>query len=208
MHFMHTSFRNEEDRSKVEEFNKAFKTLIPIAPAARSQAPIYLGVLRALKRSGLKDYSPLEILTEVWEEGVKTLEKGNTIRSPDAWIYSVALRIVAKKVKQVADKRLIQLNEIHYDSVMDSLISSSSDDFPEESEESDSLCLRIRDIMQQLDVKDREILEFHALDNWDYADIAKSQADRGENPSTPAALRQRKSRAVKKFKALYRPDEY
>jgi DNA-directed RNA polymerase specialized sigma24 family protein len=186
-------------RSELEKFKTSFEALVPRNPALLRKSPIYLAVQRKLRQSGVFDISPLDILYDVWLLGVQSIERGKPIQKPDAWVYTVALRVIARKIPKKGKHH----HFVEYDSVTDEHIALDNSDETEYGDARSSLHQKVRQAWLHLDTQDREILESVLLDNRSYADLAKCQVQKGERPVEPTTLRQRKSRAMKKLKELY-----
>lgn len=192
-------------QSELEKFKNSFDNLLPRNPALLRKQPLYLGIKAKLSRSGLYDLSPLDILYEVWLQGIAFIERGNLIKKADAWIYTVALRTIAKKIPRKGQKKQ---HFIEYDSVADERITlSNSVDtekvYTEYDNANNPQYQKVRQAIQQLSNQEQEILEATVLDGWSYAEIAEYQVRNGKPFIEPTTLRQQKSRAIKKLKELY-----
>lgn len=188
-------------QSELLKFKIAFESLIPRNPTLLNQAPIFLAVQAKLRSSGLYDLSPLDILYDVWVQGVQSIERGNPIHKPDGWVYTVALRVIAKKVKEIGQNR--KKRRFDYDSVANEQITTDHDDDFIETEEKSLQYDKLNHAIQQLNEQDREILEFTLLDRWSYAEITEYKTRQGSPPVELSALRQQKRRAMKKLRKLY-----
>lgn len=95
-----------------KKFRAAFEDLLGV------DAGLLPTVKRWLNRYGLHQITPFEILSEVYENGIKTIEKGQIIEKPNAWVRTVAFRKVANKMRnQYKDKKysnFIELDAIDY----------------------------------------------------------------------------------------------
>jgi len=190
-------------QSELEKFKADFDAFVPREPALLHKAPIYLAIQSKLRRSQLSDISPLDILYEAWLLGVQSIERGKPIKRPDGWIYTVALRSIARKIPKRGQKKQYF---VEYDSVTDERV-ISGDSAEKTYEAYDDDCnpeyQKVRLAMQQLSDREQEILETTLLDAWSYAEIAERQVQDGLPSVEPAALRKQKSRAMKKLKELY-----
>jgi len=195
--------RVTDQQCELKKFKAAFDVLVPRNPALLHKAPIYLAIQAKLRRSQLNDISPLDILYEVWLLGVQSIERGKPIKKPDGWIYTVALRSIAGKISKKGQKKQYF---VEYDSVMDERV-TSGDSAEKNYEAYDNDCnpeyQKVRLAMQKLSDREQEILELTLLDAWSYAEIAERQVQDGLPSIEPTALRQQKSRAMKKLKELY-----
>jgi RNA polymerase sigma factor (sigma-70 family) len=190
-------------QSELNKFKTMFDELLPRNPALLCKAPIYLAIQAKLYRSGLYDVSPFDILCEVWLLGVQSVERGKPIKKIDAWVYTVALRVIAGKIPKKGQKKQ---RFVEYDSVMDERVASVNTPekiYGECDDASNPQYQKVRQALQQLNDQERDILEATVLDGWSYAEISARMSQDGKPVVEPTALRQQKSRAMKKLKKFY-----
>lgn len=190
--------------SELKGFAAAFSALIPSNPALLRKASIYLAVQNRLRQSGLFQVDPFEIFSEAWLLGVQTIKRGNSIKKPDGWLYTVTLRIIAKKISQekppkyrlvpyddTTEERPMSANEIDLEQPYREIDNAINPDYK-----------KLREAMAQLGKHERELLEHSILDDWSYAEIAHFQGQQTPTAVDLATLRQKRSRAMKKLKSI------
>lgn len=196
--------KTEAVKAALQAFKNAFEALVPRKSVELRKSPIYLAIQRQLRRSDLQDVSPEDVLYEVWLCGVQTVERGNHIKKLDGWMYSVALRVIAKEIgKRSKERKVLVTCDPMTDEQITTAIGSdgnSDKDIP------DSTLLqyqRVREAIEQLNQQQQDILGFTILDDWSYSDIAEYQVQEGKPAAELTALRQQRSRALKKLKEVY-----
>jgi len=101
---------SSEIYTQKQEFEAAFKSLLS------KDVHLLPFVQRWLNKYGLNHIEPFVILSDVYLDGIKAIEKGKIIKNPKAWIRTVAKNKIADIMRnQYKDKEhSIELDAIEY----------------------------------------------------------------------------------------------
>lgn len=179
-----------------QEFKAAFEDLLSID--AR-----FLPVVKCwLHNFGLSNIEPFDILSEVYLDGIKAIEKGQIIKNPKAWVRTVAWNVIAnKKRNQDKDKKhfnFVELDAIeHTDEIECKIVSQNVDEDADFDKQ--ILLEKLLKVRDELNPKDQIIFDLRFKQDLSWEDVRKYLASSEIQP-TPAALRKRGERIKKQLK--------
>jgi RNA polymerase sigma factor (sigma-70 family) len=183
-----------------KNFKVIFEASFPANAVELSKSPLYLAIQRRLKQVGRDlNISVEEVVSELWIRAERQFEKGNSIASPDGWMYTTAHRIIADMMREKLKNRDKQV----WGELDETLIPSlqfeqlSSIEQIEADQERTKAWAKVQQAMQNLTHKDRELLMFTIVHGGTCAEFAKV------NNSKPATVRQQKKRALAELGKIF-----
>ena len=152
-------------------------------------------IKRTLSQFNLKNTCVEDIISEVYLRGEKLINSGEDIRNPGAWIrvtaYNVIREIQRQKQKEQPNSELVELKV--------------SPQKTEDNQEREQNFLKLKQSLQSLNEKDRQILELRFFQDLSWQEVTEYFVSRGEVVAS-ATVRQRGSRALKRLRKAYLAD--
>ena len=147
-------------------------------------------IIRTLKQFHLEQVDFYDVVSEVYIRRTKTIDSGEHIENPGAWIRITSLNIIREMSRQ-------QLKEQANSEFIERQIA------PNDREDNNEVELKILEkSLQTLTEKDRQILELKDFQDKSWKQVVADLADRGEILKE-ATVRQRGKRALERLKKAF-----
>ncbi|MDJ0517357.1 MAG: sigma-70 family RNA polymerase sigma factor [Trichodesmium sp. MO_231.B1] len=148
-------------------------------------------IRRSLKQFHLdRAYTEVDIINEVYSRGVKTLQKGETIKSFLGWIRAVAYNYIRELSREKS--KLLQWEDYH--------LQKEKNFIEIQDEELQSKLELVSQALKELTPEEQKLLRYKIIEDWSWKKI---QGLEEYKDFTLSALRKRKERIVKKLHLSY-----
>jgi RNA polymerase sigma factor (sigma-70 family) len=151
-----------------------------------------------LKQFHLDNFNVYDIINEVYIRGVKLIESGQPIRKPFAWIRGTAFNVIREISRNQTKWKLVDYSSVEYavasEEAKNSLVSEDAIN-----EYLKSLQMSV----QELEPKDRQILELWKVKGLSWKEVAKNLDLNGEEVPSLPTLRKRGERALERLRQKY-----
>jgi DNA-directed RNA polymerase specialized sigma24 family protein len=173
---------------ELRQFNTEIYDLLRTQnPRARSLLSFIRRTLREFHIDSL--HTEFEVFNEAYMRGVTFVLKGNTIRSPKAWMRTTTFNVIRELSRE---QRRYQPTDC--ENIENLLVTE------------DVIELDIRSVaiaLQSLELSDRRIIELKTMQNLSWKEVGQRLVELGEKHQNEAALRKRGQRAMQRLRQLY-----
>lgn len=188
---------------ELQQFNVEIQSLLKRQNShARS---LYYFIKRGLKQFNLDSlYTEIDIFNQAYLRGVNLTKSGTAIKNPKAWMRTTAFNVIRELSRSHQRDHSVVYDElVEADQAKLEIASIQMENFLVSDEVIETDLQAVWLAWQELDLKDRLIIDLKFIRDLSWKEIRQHLLDLGEPIQTETALRKRGQRAIERLRKLY-----